>query len=196
MIRNAVLFASLSLCAFAWAVAQTPPPPDGPFRIPTDGSDRPFLAIWRNNEGRVRESKAPYLRVAIWDDGRVVFAKDPSKWSHDLLQGRIAAYRVERLKKALLETGVFELKGNAYLGPDAPTDCITIELGEKKQMLYWWENQMSWMQDKPHRLEFVRCWKAANALALVACPDQFEIVSERFKRPPESWYLKKAIQSE
>jgi hypothetical protein len=169
---------------------------DAPFQIPTAENDRPFLAIWRDDDGFVSKSRAPYLRVAIWDDGRVVFTKDPTRWGHELLHGRIAPYRVERLKKALLETGVFESKGYCYLGPDMPTDCVMIRLGEKKQMLYWVEGQTSWMESKPHRMDFVRCWKAVNGLALVACPDQFQSVSEPFKRPPDSWYLKRAIQSE
>src|SRR5207247_4694939 len=90
--------------------------------------DRAFLAIWRDSEG-FRHSEAPYLRVAIWSDGRIVFGKDPKKWEHELLQGRIEAARVTELKKALEETGVFELKGNCYLVPDAPVDCVMLDLG-------------------------------------------------------------------
>lgn len=194
MVRDTRLFAGLSLIACIWA--QTSLAADAPFQIPLADSDRPFLAIWRDNDGYVLKSQAPYLRVAIWDDGRVAFAKDPTKWSHDLVHGRIAPYRVERLKKALLETGVFELKGYCYLGPDMPTDCVMVNLGEKKQMLYWVEGQTAWMESKPHRMDFVRSWKAVNALALVACPDQFESVGEPFKGPAKSWRLKRAIQSE
>ena len=134
--------------------------------------------------------------VAIWDDGRVVFAKNPEKWGHELLHGRIAPYRVERLKKALVETGMFDLKGFCYLGPDMPTDCVMVDLGDKQQMLYWVEGQIAWMEGKPHRMDFVRSWKMVNALAAVACPDQFESVSDQFENVPESWYLKRAIQSE
>src|SRR5207237_5869044 len=76
--------------------------------------ERPFLAIWRDSGG-FRRSEAPYLRVAIWSDGRIVFAKDPKKWQHELLEGRIEAARVTELKKAIEATGVFDLKGNCYL---------------------------------------------------------------------------------
>jgi hypothetical protein len=145
------------------------------------------------------QSEAPYLRVAIWDDGRVLFAKDPARWGHELQEGRIAAYRVAQLKKALPETGVFDLKGTGYLVPDAPEYCLMVDLAEKKQMLYWDEVDMPGyginVNPKPHHVEFKKCWKAVNNLALVACPDQFEAVKERFK-VPASWRLRTAIQSE
>ena len=171
-------------------------PEDEPSRTEESDQDRPFLAIWRDDDGFVSKSDAPYLRVAIWDDGRVLFAKDADKWGHALLRGQIAAYRVALLKKALIGTGVFDLKGHCYLGPDMPTDCIMIAIGETEQMLYWVEGQMTWMNSKPHRMEFARCWKAVNDLCLVACPDEFEPEHERFFQPPKSWYLKKAIQSD
>src|SRR5262245_29970037 len=75
-------------------------------------TNRPFLAIWRDSDGYVRNPKSPYLRIAIWDDGRIVFAKDPTKWGHDLLEGRIDDAKVAELKQAVEKTGVFELKGN------------------------------------------------------------------------------------
>lgn len=164
------------------------------------GEDRPFLALWRKHDGERANSQAPYLRFAIWEDGRVLFAKDPGKWGHEMRRGTIAAYRVALLKKALAETGAADLKGTCYLVPDAPCDCLMIALGDKKQMLYWDEVETAGyginISPKPHHLEFKRCWKAVNNLALVACPDQFEAVNERFQKPPDSWYLKHAIQSE
>ena len=51
-------------------------------------------------------------RSNIWSDGRVIFAKDPKKWDHNLLQGRIGAGSIAKLKEALEATRVFELKGN------------------------------------------------------------------------------------
>jgi hypothetical protein len=38
--------------------------------------------------------------------------------------------------------------------------------------------------------------RKAAVLVLLACPDRNPPVREPFTRPPESWYLKKAIQSE
>ena len=163
-------------------------------------ADRPFLAIWRHDDGFVRESKAPYLRIAIWNDGRVLFAKDASKWGHDLRKGQITAKRIDQLKKALLATGVFELKGNCYLVPSAPHDCVMLDLGNKRQMLYWDEVETPGYgintNPKPNHRKFKECWKAVNQLALAARPEKSEEEKERFQRPPDAWFLKKKIQSE
>jgi hypothetical protein len=194
--RSWHLFVFLTLSSAAWCSIRVAHPDDQPSESGDWDRDRPFLAIWRRDDGFVSKSEAPYLRLAIWDDGRVLFAEDPDKWGHELLRGKIAAYRVVRLKQALIDTGVFDLKGHCYLGPDLPTDCIMIAIAEKKQMLYWVEGMMTWVESKPHRVEFVKCWKAVNNLGLVACPDDFEPAGERFRQAPKSWYLKKAIQSE
>ncbi len=159
----------------------------------------PLIAIWRRDEG-LADSKAPYLRVAIWHDGTVLFAKDPSKWSHDLRRGKLAQYRVDQLKQSLIDSGVFQLAGTCYLVPDLPTDCIMIDLGTKKQMLYWDEIEVPNYgingTGKPQHREFKRCWKMVNHLAMIACPDQFELENKRFDGPPKSWYIKEANQSE
>jgi hypothetical protein len=39
--------------------------------------DRPFLAIWQADGGLF--AGGAYLRIAIWDDGRIRFAEDPTK---------------------------------------------------------------------------------------------------------------------
>ena len=168
---------------------------------PIAGStNRPLLAIWRDNEGMRPGSEAPYLRIAIWADGRVVYAKDPAKWSHDLREGRIDAERVAELKKAIEATGVFELKGNCYLVPDGPMDCVMFDFGAKQQMLYWDEVETAGyginIAPKEHHLKFMKSWKEVNQLAVKAIPQSSQPHPERFQRPPESWRLKKPIQSE
>jgi hypothetical protein len=164
-----------------------------------DGKERPFLAIWRQDDGYRGDSEAPYLRISIWNDGRILFAKDPSKWGHSLRQGRISAGRVVRLKKALLATGVFDLKGYCYLVPDAPCDCVMLDLGDKKQILYWDEVETPGYginhAPKPYHLKFKECWKAVNKLALEARPEKSKEVKDRFQSPPAHWFLKKPIQS-
>src|SRR5262245_34241680 len=98
-------------------------------------TDRPFLAVWRDNGGRISNLETPCLRFAIWSDGRVLFAKDPKKWAHDLRRAKVTDTRVARLKAALSDTSIFDLKGNCYLVPDKPMDCLMVDLREKKQML-------------------------------------------------------------
>ena len=165
-----------------------------------DSTSRPFLAIWQDTVGMVMGSQAPYLRIAIWNDGRIVFAQDPKKWNHELRQGTIDTAGLAQLKKAIKATGVFELKGNCYLVPDAAVDCMMIDVGDKQQMLYWDEVESPGyginISPKPHHLEFKKCWKEVNRLAIAVLPKQSEPYKERFQRPPQSWRLKETIQSE
>jgi hypothetical protein len=166
----------------------------------SDSTNRPFLAIWMDSEGLRLGSEAPFLRIAIWNDGRIVFARDASKWNHELLEGRIDAARMDELKKAIEKTGVFELKGNCYLVPDAPVDCVMLDFGGKQQMLYWDEREQPGyginISPKEQHLKFMSCWKAVNRLALEATPKESQPHGEKFQRPPQSWRLKRPIQSE
>jgi hypothetical protein len=158
----------------------------------------PLIAIWCSSEGK--KLGAPYLRAAIWEDGKVIYAEDPEKWGQSLQEGKIAPYRIKLLKKALQDTGVFELKGDCYLVPDAPTYSITVKLGDKKRTLYWDEcetkNYGINIKPKPQHIEFKRCWKTLNNLTLVACPDQSQEFQERFSEVPKSWFIEPSIQSE
>jgi hypothetical protein len=164
-------------------------------------ADRPFLAVWRDRDAGFLggTGEDPYLRFAIWGDGRVLYAKDPAKWGHEVRRGKLAPSRVARLKAALADTGIFDLKETGYLVPHGPVDCLMVDLGGKQKMLYWDEiespNYGINFDPKPHHLEFKRCWKAVNHLGLVALPDDGEALKERVK-VPQSWYLKQEVQSE
>ena len=68
-------------CAIAWVTAEDRSVPAG-----NEAADRPLLALWRQNSGFVDGDGAPYLRFTVWADGRVVFARDPSQWGHELLR--------------------------------------------------------------------------------------------------------------
>jgi hypothetical protein len=159
--------------------------------------DRPFLAIWQADGGLVGGA---YLRIAIWDDGRIRFAQDQKKWSHALRQGRISADQIARLKEDILKTGVFELKGYCYLVPDADMDCLLLDFSGMNQMLYWDEveapNYGINIDPKPHHLKFKECWKMVNELALKVVPVRSEPAAQEFRSAPKSWYLKEVIQSE
>ena len=167
-------------------------PQDRIDRVP---NERPLVAIWRDSDGHVVDSAAPYLRVAIWADGRVLREKNVGVWGRELVGGRIPAERLLRLKNSLDRSGVFELKGHCYLGPDLPVDCIMIDTGKGKQMLYWCEGMNEWMRE-PHQHAFVSAWRAVNDLTIAARPDELYPVADDFRRPPASWYLKRMIQSE
>lgn len=164
---------------------------------PKDGL--PFLAIWRASDGLVMESEAPYLRIAAWDDGRVVFAQDPAVWSHDLREAVLGPQDVTKFKEALLGTGAFDLEGYCYLVPDAPMDCIMLRVGDRQQMLYWDEREHPGyginIDPQKRHLDFKKAWKAVNALALSYVPRGPPIAPTKFEDVPPGWYLKEAIQS-
>jgi hypothetical protein len=167
---------------------------------PLNGTNPPILAVWQDNPGYNADTNYPYLRVAIWADGWVVFARDPNVWNHDLLVGRIAEKVLIGLKQDIRKTGVFELKGNAYLVPDASVDCVMLSFNGSQQMLYWDEVEANRyginINPKPQHLAFKKAWWEVNRLALSALPKQARKVDTRFQKPPKNWYLKRRIQSE
>lgn len=172
---------------------------DAPETKKVEAEDRPMVALWRMSDGDRFDSRAPYLRYALWADGQLQYAVDPTKWGHELRRSMISATRVARLKAALVDSGIFDLKGTCYLVPDAPCDCMMVELGDKQQTLYWDEVEAPGyginIDPKPHHRAFKRCWRAVNHLTLVALPDDGEEVKARVQIP-KSWYLKPAVQSE
>lgn len=188
--RNLTVLATLPAVAFAaWAsIADEREKSDRP-------PQRPLVAVWQQV---AREGKGPCLRVAIWEDGRVLFAEDPKRWDSPLRQGKIAPRRVEQLKQAIADSGVFELKGTCYLVPDAPVDCLMVDFGKRKQMLYWDEVETPHYgingSGKPQHTAFKQCWKIVNHLALVTCPDDSRPAAAF--NVPQHWQLWPAIQSE
>jgi hypothetical protein len=163
------------------------------------GPRHPLVAVWCRDQGMSFKFNELGLRIAIWEDGRVLFAADPKKWGQKLQQGFLSPERVTELKKRLAETGVFALKGTAYLVPDASTDCILVDLGTKQQLLYWDEVESKSYginsDPTPDHLKFKDCWKALNRLALASRPKDAKAVQERLEQMPRSWYLKPAIES-
>lgn len=151
-------------------------------------NERPLVAIWEHTPGFTFGSQAPYLRIAIWSDGTVLFAKDPSKWGHELRKGMIAVDRGSQLRKAIHESGIFSLKQTNYLPVDAPTDCMMVDLGTKRQILYSDESGLL-RENNPKLQELKHCWTLINQMALLACPTQSESAKGRLMKTPESWFI-------
>ncbi len=172
------------------------PPADG---NPLAGSKPPIIAIWQESAGFGPMGWEPCLRAAVWADGRAVFGKDPKSWGRGLLVGRIAAPRLAQLRRDLRATGVFALKGSAYLVPDAEVDCISLRFDGLKQTLYWDEVESpsygANSRPTPNYLALKKAWRTVNKLVVDALPQQAAPLPGRFKQPPRSWYAKRAIQS-
>jgi hypothetical protein len=168
------------------------------------GSERPLLAVWGQDTGRL-DPGSPYLRVAIWENGRVLFAPDPKKWSPHLQQGWISKERVKEMKKRIAATGVFQLKRASYLVPDAPVYCLLVNLGtgqreqreqRRERLLYWDEVESPGyganIDPNADYLKFKACWKGINQLAQKSRPRKLEPIVGRFGPVPPSWYPKLA----
>ena len=89
-----------------------PPPREG-----CPGEEQPLLALWRQYDGMYDRSEAPYLRFAIWNDGRVLYAKNPDKWGHDLLRGKIESDPRGSAQDRFGRHWRVRPQGNLLLGP-------------------------------------------------------------------------------
>ena len=166
---------------------------------PLDETNSPIIGVWQDSSGLNTDTNGPYLRLAVWADGRVVFARDPKVWNHDLLLGQLPELVLAKLKQDIRQTGVFDLEGHCYLVPDAPVDCVMLSFGDSQQMLYWDEVEgKSYginIDPKPRHLAFKKAWREVNRLTLSILPHQAKKLDAHFQSPPNGWYLKRMIQS-
>lgn len=180
LLFSVVLTATHVMFLTGCAAAATPEP------------ERPFFAVWRDTDGR---RMSPCLRIAFWDDGRVDFDGEAPKWSGKLRTGTLKREEVERLKRALQATVVFQIKSNSHTMPDGPIICLMFRLGTQEQILYWDEIESTStgidLLPTEAKTQFKQCWKMMNQLALDARPQESKKVEEPFRPPPRTWYGKR-----
>lgn len=76
--------------------------------------------------------------MAIWRDGRIVFARHADRWTHEFHEGRLPAATVATLEKRVTDTGVLALNGMTYLVRAAAANCRMVDFGTRlRQALYW-----------------------------------------------------------
>jgi len=182
-------------------VMNTPGGPLSPASIKDLLQEPPIVALWLHEDHRRSRSTAPNLRMAIWNDGRVLSAQDPSKWGHQLELGRLTDDTLSKVKKQILDTGVFDLKGRLWhLVPSAPVYCLLVQLDGKRRLLCWDEVEGSGYGSNtnptPDYLAFKKAWKSVNQLAVSAIPDDSVQVLERFETVPKPWYVERRMKSE
>lgn len=162
------------------------------------GSQRPLIAVWCADQGW-RGGDIPYLRIAIWEDGRVLFAKNTKKWEHKLREGKVSPARIAELKKRIAETAVFHLHETSKTVIDGIIDYILVDVGTKQQELSWdeWEppGRVIGHDPSPDLVEFEGCWKTLNRLALECRPQNSKPVKGRFGPVPRSWWIESALNS-
>lgn len=156
----------------------------------------PMLALWINSHGmRAGESRGPELRFAIWEDGRVLCAKDPEKGGTTLCAGTITLEQVALLKKQVNASAIFSLKRYSYLVPDAPVHCLIANADGRQQILYWDErdtpNYGINVDLKPEAVAFKECWKQVKQAGLKRLNKELpELPATESFQVPKSWYLK------
>ncbi|MFA6242544.1 MAG: hypothetical protein WC655_16525 [Candidatus Hydrogenedentales bacterium] len=161
-------------------------PPEAAIANPFETGEVPFIAVWLERAGI--DMEYPFLRVAIWEDGRVVFAEDPNTWSHHLLLGQISPSEVESLKQLLPETGLFDLKERRLLYPDSKSVLLSFAKGGTRQELAYAEFPEPVSGPlTDDQIQLVKTWFMVNRIVLAALPSHAQALHRRFPEPPESW---------
>jgi hypothetical protein len=150
-----VAIAVFLVAAFAWNFTAAP------WARPSD----PILALLE--EPTMIEG--PYLRFAIWENGRIVHASDLADRTSPPVEGNLTKSDVETLKSELSKTNVTSLRYKSYLVPDAPCHKLYCVVGGRKYMLEWDEylhpNYGISTQFGPNEKAFVECWSILCELA-------------------------------
>lgn len=189
-------FAAALIAAMAWTACAPAQQEPTPGIQPDPRGELPLLALWIDSHGmRSGEPQGPQLRFAIWEDGRVLCAKDPEKGGMPLRAGTITLEQVALLKKQVKAAGIFELKRESYLVPDAPVHCLLTNADGKQRVLYWDErdtpNYGINVDLKPEGVAFKECWKQVKSAGLKRLKkDLPELPPTESFRPPKAWKLK------
>lgn len=150
----------------------------------------PLLAIWKQ-EGRLEGGQLiwpdrPALRVAVWEDGYVLHASDPTKWAYGLKAGRISRPTVDGIRVAIEEAGISDLRNHCYTTFDGTVVCVLVRADGRARILYGDGIMRSGVE--PDRAAFDRLWAAINTIALRAIPGDSTPVDMTFRPPPADWY--------
>ncbi|MCW1913596.1 hypothetical protein OJ996_08420 [Luteolibacter sp. GHJ8] len=152
-----------------------------------------MFAVWLRSDGMrlVKDRKAPSLRFAIWEDGRVIRADDPRTWGSPLREGRLSPEQVTELKARMAGSGVFALKRTNAAVPDAPLHAMVVNLEGQRQILHWDEREIPnyGINISPNAddLAFMRCWKALNRAGTAVKPQGLKRAGDSFVFEPRSW---------
>lgn len=190
-------FAAALIAAMVWtgcAPAQQEPTPG---IQPDPRGELPLLALWVRSHGNGSKlGEPPELRFAIWEDGRVLCAKDPEKGGMPMRAGTITLEQVALLKKQINASAIFTLKQESYIAPDASVQCLLASADGNQQLLSWdtierGETYRSSHDPKPDILIFEECWKQVKAAGLKRLKKDFpELPPTESFSPPKSWKLK------
>lgn len=152
----------------------------------------PIIAIWMKTPGHTTDMNYPYLRIGLWSDGRIVFCRDPNKWSHDLLIGKISNEIVNKTLTEIDNTKIFSVKDKEYWTVDSLDCVITVNVDNHKTILRWDEvtHPLHGHNLNPHQqyLAFKNIWFQINQILISKIPDKASKLNEKFKMPSKEWW--------
>ena len=161
---------------------------------------RPIVAIWRAHDGHRLDSQGPYLRVAIWADGRAVFAENPEDWASALREGTVplGAHGCVQAMHSPRQASL-TLTVTATLSWMPPVTASCVRLGGQERILYWDEVEHPRyginVSPQERHYQFMDTWKNINSLTLASLPTGCSSAATASAVIQESWYIQRAIQS-
>ncbi len=168
---------------------------DQPVQNPLEEGECPIVAVWQHERGVYSyypgEGNPPFLRFALWEDGRFVFAADPNKWEHNLMLSRISKEVVSEVKNKIFHTGIFETKETHYNMHQEPNiDYIIVSLGHYKQFLCWAEGGGDFKGNATSQdSSFEQIWHEINNILIDSIPSRADKLRAAFSMPSTSWML-------
>ena len=135
MARAMLAFVAIGFCLSAHS-ANAPKPA----ALPITESDS-VLMVYREDHG-LGSSGGPFLIIAIWPDGRMIWSEDRLKGGVPFRTGNIDAKRVTAVLNRFVKDGLFENKklADGYFGPDSQFTSILVKSGKKElEMSSWHE---------------------------------------------------------
>ena len=117
--------------------------------------------------GRDNRSIGSYLELAIWEDGKTVYAANPDGHGPTLFVGEMDSRRVTEILAELDEAGFFREKPGGYLHVNFPHLEIAAREGTRTNRLFWDEMEIrgiDYAPPGPDVMSFVKVWKSAREI--------------------------------
>ncbi len=162
---------------------------------PLKQEECPIVAVWQESKEGMpadpEKSRPPFLRFAMWEDGRIVFNSDPNKWEHNLMIAQIPKEKVSSIKEEIYKTGVFEIQEAFHeMRQGGSFNIILVSFGHYRQYLYWSESGPC-LDNNPHPsgVRFEQIWHEINNILADSIPSTAERIEQQFFTHPTCWML-------
>ncbi len=130
----------------------------------------PCVAVWHQDGMKAKPNDG--LRIAVWEDGTILFSPRPDRLGEHMLVGRVEKKDVETMLAGLRAAGFWD-EHRSDVVPDSAYTTIAASDGQKRTVHRWHEYLLPGFgsdinTDKDYRA-FVRMWKRTSG-AIEALP--------------------------